>query len=243
MTCQRICATLQRMTAIDDASKAAGRQLGYFRGDHRLRQEEVAQRARFYGLEWTRSIVAALETGRRRITLTEFLALPQILADLSGEDVTLADLLVGQVIETAPGIEVDPESLPEVLAHGRPRLVPVLDRTEAAWQSAFGLDLPGGIFEGVDESMQAEAWLSGRGEAEQKAARRIDVPAGFVGLAAHALWGRSFTAERDARVAERAAEGASDRSLQAIRGHVTRDLTEQVQSHLQTILDAFSEEA
>jgi len=41
-------------------------------------------------------------------------------------------------------------------------------------------------------------------------------------VAAHGRYGRSFSDERDRRVAEQATSDAAPRTLQALRGHVTR---------------------
>jgi hypothetical protein len=68
------------------------------------------------------------------------------------------------------------------------------------------------------------------GETERKAARalHVDDPA-EVAVAALKLWGRSLTQERDARVVDAAAPDASPRTLQALRGHVTRHLLEEIE--------------
>jgi hypothetical protein len=62
------------------------------------------------------------------------------------------------------------------------------------------------------------------GDAERIAARRLGVPFTAVVAAALATWGHGLTEERDARAAQRAGPGASARSAQAARGHVTREL-------------------
>lgn len=232
---------LQRMTNIDSASAAIGRNVGWIRKRHRIRQDEVAERARLYGLEWSRSIVAALETGRRRVLVTEFFVLPKLLEDLVGEPVTLADLVRGQHIEVAPGVEVDNDALQAALP-GRPEVVASLSTDDKWWEAALGSDDPGGILDAIPTANREVAWLSGNGEAEQKAARRLDLPPGHVGLAAHALWGRSLTAERDDRVQRRLVGDEPDRTVQAVRGHVTRKLTEELDDYLRGLINRFTEE-
>jgi hypothetical protein len=76
---------------------------------------------------------------------------------------------------------------------------------------------PGMTLGGAQDAQEAA-----RGDAERKAARKLGVDAMNLSVAAHGRYGRSFTAERDARVAEQAPADASPRSLQALRGHVTR---------------------
>jgi transcriptional regulator with XRE-family HTH domain len=61
-------------------------------------------------------------------------------------------------------------------------------------------------------------------DAEAKTAARFGVEPILVVRAAHRLWGRGLTDERERRIAERADPDASPRTLQAIRGHVTREL-------------------
>jgi hypothetical protein len=70
-----------------------------------------------------------------------------------------------------------------------------------------------------------ELWAASEeatGEAEQKAARRLGVPALAVALEARRRWGRSLSAERDQRVGAQAPGRTDLRGLQALRGHVSR---------------------
>src|SRR5262249_9471208 len=78
-------------------------------------------------------------------------------------------------------------------------------------------------------------------DAEQKAARALRVSPGAVVEAAHQRWGRGFTAERDRRVGaytapmlkqdpDEARRPEWPRRLQAIRGHITRELLEELQT-------------
>jgi hypothetical protein len=61
-------------------------------------------------------------------------------------------------------------------------------------------------------------------DAEQKAAHKLEVSPLAVSIAAHKLWKHSLTEERDRRIAEEASAASSPRTLQALRGHVTRTL-------------------
>jgi hypothetical protein len=78
---------------------------------------------------------------------------------------------------------------------------------------------PGMTMGGYEDASEAAG-----GDAERKAARRLGVPALTLSVAAHSRYGRSFTAERDRRVAEQAPADAPPRTLQALRGHITRAL-------------------
>ena len=80
------------------------------------------------------------------------------------------------------------------------------------------------LMAGVDLPRSSEV----AGEAEHKVALRLSSlwrrrvePADVMTLA-QATWGRSFAAERESRLAERTTNGA--RSLQAHRGHVSRQM-------------------
>ena len=87
---------------------------------------------------------------------------------------------------------------------------------EAVWPEAKDIDV-------------ASARPEAAGEAEQKAARRLGVPAFAIALEARRRWQRSLTAERDHRVAAQA-PGLEPRRLQANRGHVSRALLAELHS-------------
>ena len=69
-------------------------------------------------------------------------------------------------------------------------------------------------------------------DAEIKAARRLGVSEVEITAVARRLWDRTLTAERNARVAERAPKDATQRTLQAHRGHVTRSLVAELAAEL-----------
>src|SRR5215510_7547295 len=68
-----------------ELAAAVGKGLRAFREAKRVRQNDVALAARQTGLAWTRSIVMALEDGRRYLTIDEFARLPLILERLGVE--------------------------------------------------------------------------------------------------------------------------------------------------------------
>jgi hypothetical protein len=72
------------------------------------------------------------------------------------------------------------------------------------------------------------------GDAEQKAANVLDVSPHAVALAARSRWGRSLTEERDRRVS--AASESTPRTLQALRGHATRALLDELRPVLKDII-------
>lgn len=60
--------------------------------------------------------------------------------------------------------------------------------------------------------------------AEQKAARRFGIEARELSLIAHAVWGRGLSVERDHRLLMRVGADTPTRTVQALRGHITREL-------------------
>jgi hypothetical protein len=77
-----------------------------------------------------------------------------------------------------------------------------------------------------------EVQRAARGEAEQKAARRLAVDPHDLAIVAFAQWGRSLTEERDARVAALSDISTTPRTTQARRGHVTRLLLDELEPKL-----------
>lgn len=239
-----------RLVVQDDGSVALGG-----------RQDEVAAVARRWGFDWTRSIVSAIEQGRRQLTIEELCLLPWIAAYQGpeavkrGDDtpVPLEDLIGegGPVVLTAR-MTADPAALRLILS-GRMR--------DFRFGPLFG-DTPHGLRAGGDVWTEQSTGIAenvaaidclwpgarekDRGEggpirdllgaahadkladAEQKAARRLRTFPLMVAAAARKRWGRSFTEERDRRVAEQAPSGASPRTLQAARGHVARVLLKEL---------------
>jgi hypothetical protein len=84
----------------------------------------------------------------------------------------------------------------------------------------------------LDDVDHRLAEVASHGEAERKAAKRLDVDPLEVARAAHALWNVGLTGERNERLKEQAPKDADERTLAALRGHLTRDLTEEVRQLL-----------
>ena len=203
--------------------------------------------ARGLGFRWTRSAIAKLEAGQRRLSAAELLMLADMInfaalgarPERRGEVVELADLLPGDgwvlltnqsrvlaralqmflrgQLANVTTTDLDVPMLRKVRGRGQQALAG-LHRTlveraaivDAVWPDATDLDVTSAATEAA-------------GEAEQKAARRLGVPAFAIALEARHRWQRSLSAERDHRVAAQA-PGLEPRRLQAIRGHVSRVL-------------------
>ena len=73
--------------------------------------------------------------------------------------------------------------------------------------------------------------LSANGEAEQKAARKLGVTPQTIAQAAYDRWGRSLTDQRNLQVEQLEwVDGTSARQVQALRGHVTRELLDEIEN-------------
>jgi transcriptional regulator with XRE-family HTH domain len=208
--------------------EAIGGRLRVLREGEGLLQDDIARRARGVGLAWTQATVAAVERGRRAIDLAELLLLTAVY------DVPLTALFEGrervQLTETA---WADLGALQRLVRGGRLQLVDV----EAPIHKWFepGRRNPGDLASTLADPLLREledAEQAGSGDAEMKAAVRLGVSRGDVARTSHVLWGRSLTAERDARLAETAPAQASRKSLQVLRGHVTRRMLDELRSVL-----------
>ena len=208
------------------------------------RQEDIAMVARRWGFDWTRATVAAVETGRRDVTLGEALALPPILSSALGLAVELSDLLPGDKERVALGGEATASvrQLRRIL-RGEGSKIPMAslvttaggavvpddpfwtDPARVAWRRRVISDL----------RRQAER---AAGDAEAKAAARLGVEVSFVALAARRLWRRGFAEERDRRLAQSAPHQASAKTIRALRGHISRRLIEELRPEIEAAMAA-----
>jgi hypothetical protein len=177
-----------------------------------------------------RSTVAAVESGERPLTLEEFLLLPLALSRLVRRDLRLADLISGlsltsraaDELRVAIGaLEIEHSALAvylrgrKVAASGaftRPgrKVSDLEDVTSYTW----GGEGPGGVARGR--------------EAEQRAARKFGVDVDQVAAAAERRWGRGLSEERDVRLRQRVGKDMAPQQVRAVRGHVTRELLEEI---------------
>jgi transcriptional regulator with XRE-family HTH domain len=183
-----------------------GQRMRAIREEHGERQDEVAAVARDYGLNWTRATVAAIETGRREVSVAELLALPHILgvpvwdlfptdatvrvgpdstmtgagarATFAGSDVTFADFDTPAGRAIARGFRS--------LARHPDRLKAAIETGRRVWPQASARDV-------------LEARRDAEGEVDRRAADRLGVDARALALAARRKWGHGLTAERDRR--------------------------------------------
>lgn len=97
-----------------------------------------------------------------------------------------------------------------------------------------------GLAPGINDDVHGFCFT--RGEAEQKAARKLGVPAETIAEEAFRKRGRSLTEERDARVDEQDPPPHSARSVQAQRGHITRQLVGDLETLITSNPDLFPSE-
>jgi transcriptional regulator with XRE-family HTH domain len=212
-----------------------GRRVRALRTEAGRSQDELAEAARRAGLQWTRASVASLETGRRGLSAEELLLLPLALAVLDGRGHTVSELLEGASTVT-PGATRAPV------------------RTDFLRDLVTGAADPVGGSEHMvapdlsDDDGRAVSHMVAR-ETERHAARALNVEPERVVRAAYRRWGRGLTEERWLRVGARilglapdSSEGLIEeltllrsgepeippRTRQALRGHVTRELIEEL---------------
>lgn len=210
--------------------KGAGlRKLREARG---LRQEDLAETARFAGLAWTRATVASVEIGRRDLALEELLLLSMAL------ECDLADFFDGP---DGAWVQVTPDaraSLKEVRArlrgggHGQSRVhweVPGYSPNVEEFAGFLEFEPYEILWPTAPKADALAVARAAEAEAEQHLARTLGVSPVAVAVAAFGQWGHGLSAERDRIIAERSPRG----SLQTTRGHVTRSLVGEITPQLQ----------
>lgn len=214
-----------------------------------MTQDALAVACRAVGLSWSRSAIAKLEAGHRAsLTVEQLLLLAVALevpaADLipQGPEVRLSDtttlpgarvvaLLSAQPQEAHDAAEEAAAATTRAIRedHVTPeRLMGPLGRARAHWPDLGGDDKPWLWFQAADASFR---------EAETKAAERLGVEPVDVAAAALTRWGRSLTEHRDDRVQAVALDRGTvfdpqGETLRALRGHVTRDLLDELREEL-----------
>jgi transcriptional regulator with XRE-family HTH domain len=162
-----------------------------YRVDEDRSQDEVARAMRAFGFPgWTRGVVSAFETGKRRLYADELLA-------------------IGPAYGTS---------------------IPTLFRDAGEVRLSGAVTFEGSriaqVFAGRGLVLEEDA--DDLGEPEVRAARSLGIEPDALLLLSILRWGRSLSSERDRRTAERSGPGASARTLQAVRGHVTRELLDEL---------------
>lgn len=197
-----------------------GENLQRLRERARLTQHELARLLVRRGAQWHRSKIAAIEAGERpNLSFADVLVLANVF------NVELAELYEGDGEVT----------LTEFITLSRPMIRDVIRGTYVVggsdkWSPETRQDeLLGLARMRADDDARKAASVPAT-EADRALAHRLNVPARAVVEIATELWDRTLTDERDFRVAERGDMGVGER--QAYRGHITRELSHQIQAEL-----------
>jgi transcriptional regulator with XRE-family HTH domain len=196
--------------------KAFGVAFGERRKQEDTTQATVAKVARRFGLDWKAVTVTQLERGYRRWKPVE---------------VILAALIL-ELAEGVGGSDASPPTLPGLLRE----MGPPFSRFDGLAQGTVtGLDLDHAYIVtdvDIDEFLTGDpARANETDETERNVASRLGVTSERLTFTARRLWNRSLTDERDQRVTQRV--GLTARQTQAVRGHVTRALIEELRTELE----------
>ena len=175
-----------------------------------ITQDELAASAQRLGFAWSRSTVAAIEGGTRELSVAELLALPFILAEAGAQH---------------PGVVAAGFTLFELVRPGPKDLLTLSDKLALSDQQARKYIGEGG------PAYRVKADGGVVTEAETKAAERLGVDVAELQAASYALWDGSLPHEREVRVSHRKPARTTPRTLQALRGHVTRELLNELAEH------------
>jgi transcriptional regulator with XRE-family HTH domain len=191
------------MTKRRTLEQAIGGEIRRRREDAGARQEALAFAAQGFGLNWTQPTVAAIENGRRALSLGEagLLGMIATFAGLSPR-LRLLDFIpdTDEQVIVAPGHEAQLKKI--------------------RW--LYGtLDEQEGI-RGDHQAVRVEPIIT---EADRKAARALRVNPETVRWAAFQLWGHGLVEERDRLVADPAATAQK-------RGRVTRGLVARLRARI-----------
>jgi transcriptional regulator with XRE-family HTH domain len=208
-------------------------------------QEQTAVRFRLYGLTaWRTSTVGSLEAGLRRPRLDEVLLMAVAL------EVSVADLIpdVDELVELGDGAAMSVRAIRALLSGnwdafphdpadfdypGDAQEAEALDRAGAERDRQRALIKP------ILDKLALDPWspevhrvFLPATDAETHAARRLKIKPVQL-KAASLVWGKDFTDERDARIAD--AEKLGQRSLQARRGLATREMISELRALLRDV--------
>jgi transcriptional regulator with XRE-family HTH domain len=174
------------------------------------RQEAVALTAQRFGLNWTQPTVAAIERGRRGLSLVEAACLPWIAAwTFDFRPWALGDFIP----DTDEVVILAPSSQETSLRALRPQYAGL----GATHEGYAGEERPAGPPPPPPGGLVTEA--------DRKAARALQIEPEEIVAAARALWGRGLEEERNRLVDDPAASPQK-------RGRVTRGLVRQIQQRI-----------
>jgi transcriptional regulator with XRE-family HTH domain len=197
-----------------------------------LTKDGLADRARAAGLPWSHHTVWAIESGRRNVTLGEVLLL-QVFLNTTLDRLLRTDLKVVDI----DGVPIKGKAL---VALVRPTRRPVaLFVNNAPTQKIVGKKLQRDLDRiasryALDFGALRKVRVWAAASAETKAAHTLRLSPIEVSAAAHSLWGKGLTQERDSRLEKLSRNDRLDKHLDsnARSGHVTRGLIAELRTHL-----------
>lgn len=210
-----------------------GPRLRELREAEQMTQDQLAAHLRTNGLSWQRSTVAKVERGERAVSLEELVLLAMMF------DARIADLLPpdGEVALT-PRTSVAVSDLAGFLKGGQTNLL----RLDSPFQREAvpaAIDAMKRMARRLESRWPKLSWTDFRaaqaaavGDAERKGARSIGVDPTELAIAARRLYGRDMPEERDARIGARLRADAGPATIRAVRGHVTRELLEEIKHEI-----------
>jgi transcriptional regulator with XRE-family HTH domain len=201
-----VCLSMSQSNSGERAGAVVGRNVKRLRRDLGWSQEEFAAVLRFLGLNWTRSNLASLESGRRRVIEVETL-----LQLARGLNAPLSELFSGAgAVRVGGDPPAEAGQVLEFARGGRP------------W--GVNNPLPGFI-------KMARASMAALEDLDREAAARIGVAPRRVRELAQACWGRSIREEQAERMAELPADLAPA-ARGARRGHLIKQLDRELRQEL-----------
>jgi transcriptional regulator with XRE-family HTH domain len=183
-----------------------------------------------YGLGWERSQLAKAERGERVHITVEQLVL--IAAALNVPLVELVRCEPGERIVLSDETTCDAEFLLPMFEGA----IPPETRSREHIDAPFGRE----VVRDFEEGKAFTIFKPAPNETEEKIALALDVSPELVVNLSPILWNLPVEDERERRLAERlGGEEVPTSSLSARRGHITRELTEELRRLLETFADAF----
>ena len=217
-----------------DLEVAIGRNLRDIREKAGVPRELLVLSAQRVGIPWSVATLTLIESGRRRLTTGELFLLPAALTKIIPKE---HHPLRNQVTGERGDFEIQ-DLIPEVLPQdGQLALTPDCAAYPIGLRKLIQLQ---GVRTTEFEHLYSVGFTTRRDreqphydEVTLRAARALHVPIQTLALAAITLWeGHTFIEERDERVRSRVPEGASPRYIQAVRGHVARELMQELRAYL-----------
>jgi hypothetical protein len=195
---------------------------------------DVATSARELGLTWDASAVSRIETGKRDLSLEEFLALPLVMTLALNETVTLVDLLEMDV-EQAIRIESFNQ---ETYALA---LFAMLAEPWLAFLRPEDRNIPGETIRDHLQQKMTDVHIARAPKEERNTLRELRGLAEDLGVtprevmdACSTLWGEytiSPTSEREKRLRKSGADLSSPTTVRTLRGHISRQLVADLRAY------------